>query len=1049
MNIKKKTIKTILGCTTACSALIMSGVGAMNLIKPESEVFAAGVDVIPVSINNSNFNSSTSSNYPFSPSNYEAYIDVDTKVENSTNVESHIKAGVINLTNEKYESRFSLAKESTRDDYVLMIDSKKEESDTYHEVNYGFQTKSAIKLDANSKYMISADVFTATNGNVASLYLIDNKGEVFSEIRSINSYNQWTTYTFFVATNSSSSVELKLGMYLEGAGTVLFDNLSANKLSDKEYKSTINSLSSSNHFTEENKVDNIVKVFAIDNMGNFVNVKDNSNSSQLTAVEFDLNNSEATTLTCVENTDGENTNALLIKNEEKTFVQYETDSILEFEQNRVYKVSVNVKTKDLDGTASLQLIRTDIDEDDKEYNSENHNKTIKITSNSVSSDKSVTNDYKTYSFFINSHNSKTLTYKLKFGLGLEDALTSGEMYVSEIEISKISYEAFNSATTGGDTEKINFVDAYSDSKIMLNNGDFNAFKIADYNAPMPATPVDWEVSIGKNKQQYGVVNTKTFANDLKDLSLSNLSNPDSAENNNVLMMYNETADTLSYTSKSKKLEVKTYHKFEIDIQTQNAPLTVSLVSKKDEKEIVISSKTINTNSLWETTTFYVYTGYQPLDVSLKVTLNTESYGYAYVDNAKFDYLMTSTQLENEFKTATNSTTTSVIDLSKLEANSSNEKFAQAKNFTYENITGVESGTLTLKSNYLNEVIDTEENLEKFNTLAGNESDKKVLGIFSTNDVAYNMTSNVGFKLSPDDDKFYKLTVDVFTQNLDASNKETNLDLVGAGIKLTGFDSSFTNIKSDNKWTTYTFYFQSDSDAVSYLELSLGSEQAKTKGSAFFGNINFYDDITAQEFNAQSNSEFVKIIKSTQTTNNNDNTNEETNNETTNSGSNTSWIFLIPGLLTALAILIALIGFLSRKIKWKKPTKKSKTAYDRNKTVSVQYYTRKATTLREEKIREMTADLEKINSERKKFEDEYKQDLTKLREMKIKRANPAEISKLEKELKKNQKLSANLGVTANRISADLEYAKTDAYLNALVKKLAREGSNQTDENKEEK
>ena len=136
----------------------------------------------------------------------------------------------------------------------------------------------------------------------------------------------------------------------------------------------------------------------------------------------------------------------------------------------------------------------------------------------------------------------------------------------------------------------------------------------------------------------------------------------------------------------------------------------------------------------------------------------------------------------------------------------------------------------------------------------------------------------------------------------------------------------------------------------------------------------------------------------------------------------------------------------RKIKWKKPTKKSKNAYDRNKTVSVQYYSRKATTMREEKIRELQADLNKINDERKQYEDVYKQDLTKLREMKIKRANPADIAKLEKELKKNQKLSSSLGVTANRIADDLAYVKTDAYLNALIKKLSRE-PNQDQKNEE--
>ena len=142
-------------------------------------------------------------------------------------------------------------------------------------------------------------------------------------------------------------------------------------------------------------------------------------------------------------------------------------------------------------------------------------------------------------------------------------------------------------------------------------------------------------------------------------------------------------------------------------------------------------------------------------------------------------------------------------------------------------------------------------------------------------------------------------------------------------------------------------------------------------------------------------------------------------------------------MTALAILIAVVGLSVRKIKWKKPTKKSKTTYDRNKTVSVQYYSRKATTMREDKLRELQADLDKLNAQRKTFEDEYKTDLSKLREMKIKRANPNDIAKLEKELKKNQKLSASIGVTVNKITSEIEIVKTDAYLNSLIKKLQKE------------
>ena len=106
-------------------------------------------------------------------------------------------------------------------------------------------------------------------------------------------------------------------------------------------------------------------------------------------------------------------------------------------------------------------------------------------------------------------------------------------------------------------------------------------------------------------------------------------------------------------------------------------------------------------------------------------------------------------------------------------------------------------------------------------------------------------------------------------------------------------------------------------------------------------------------------------------------------------------------------------------------------------------------MREEKIRELTADLERINGERKQFEDQYKQDLATLRSLKIKRGNPTEIAKLEKDMKKNQKLSASLGLTANKISSELENANTDAYLKSLIRKLEKEQTSHTNPDEEQK
>ena len=161
------------------------------------------------------------------------------------------------------------------------------------------------------------------------------------------------------------------------------------------------------------------------------------------------------------------------------------------------------------------------------------------------------------------------------------------------------------------------------------------------------------------------------------------------------------------------------------------------------------------------------------------------------------------------------------------------------------------------------------------------------------------------------------------------------------------------------------------------------------------------------------------------------------NNTSNNANNINWWYLIPSIAFPLAIIICIVGVALRKIKWKKPVKKTKNVYDRTKTVSKQVLARKATVAREAKLHELNLDLEKMVAERNKYEEEYKHNLTKLREMKIKRANALDIAKLEKDIKKNQKLTASIGVTVNKIKNEIDYVNTDAYYNSLMKKFERE------------
>lgn len=1032
----KNNFKHKLFSILTCFIFILgASIGFVNLSTLEA-VYAADSQISEVSLTNPDFDNSTSSTLPFSPTGYDSYAG-NSKVSTSSNVSSNVTAGVINLTKDKYSSTFSSAKRTQLDDYVLMIDSSYETTDESgtkttknHSVNYGYRTSSAISFDANSNYMITVDVYTNTSEGIANLYLYDNENNVYSSMKNISSLNCWSTYSFFVSTNEDK-LETRLGMYLIGQGVTLFDNLSCYKISNSTLNSRIENLQSSNPslYAYTNKVDNIVDDFKfVDNtLTNKDDLKFATNSS-ITEIAFEATKSspEFRTTETVLDSNGTNNSALKIKNIKSTYVQFATkDDFLTFDQLSVYKVNVSVKTKNLSGNANLQLVQTNLQDNETATDSA----IIKITSDS--SANAVTNDYKSYCFYVYSHPLKSTTYKLVFGLGDSETATTGEMFVGGVTISKVNFNTYSTATTGSTSEKIDLTKntTYSGNSVMLNNANFNAVKIEDYSNPLPATPTDWTVTLGNNNQKYGVVNTSdALFNGLT--GFSNLVNPNPNSNNNVLMMYNETADTLSYTSATKSLNSNSYHKFEIDVQTQNSTATIALVSTINDKEVELTSLDINTNSNWKNVALYIHTGNQSLDVAVKLTMKTTSYGYAYFDQAKFDFAVAPD--EDEFEIVTKTNLTNKVDLSNIMLSKSTEQWANPTFFTKDEQDIDYAGIINLNSEGLtNEVID-----EEFETIFKSIDEESVLGIHSNTEVSYKFTSSLGYTMTTD--KYYKLSVSIFTQQIEGEN-------LGANFKLSTFDESFTAIKSNNSWTTYTFFINPSKDVTTYLEFGLGTSDNLTSGSAYFGKIDFVES-SQDEFDSAKETSTLKLLKEVTS-----DSEETTENETTeqNKTSNSALFYAIPSIIFALAIVLAIIVVLLRKVKWKKPRKKSKNEYDRNRTVSKQVYMRRATTAREAKLRELNTDLETAKANREKFENEYKQDLSTLRSLKLRRGNAQEIAKLEKKIKHDQKLTASIGVTINRIESEISYAKTDAYLNSLAKKFSREISQKPEENKEEK
>ena len=117
---------------------------------------------------------------------------------------------------------------------------------------------------------------------------------------------------------------------------------------------------------------------------------------------------------------------------------------------------------------------------------EPHSTPAKISSSTTKNNP--TNGYQTYSFYILGHPTKSTQFKLSFGLGTTDEEATGEMYVGGITISKINHNIYSNASAGSNLKKIDLVGdmAYSSSPIYLDNGEFNAVEIVDFEKSYPA-----------------------------------------------------------------------------------------------------------------------------------------------------------------------------------------------------------------------------------------------------------------------------------------------------------------------------------------------------------------------------------------------------------------------------------------------------------------------------------------------------------------------------------------------------------------------------------
>ncbi len=1021
--------------------LVMASIGLFNFSKNPQTVDASSIKLeneSNITITNGSF-----SNYSSSSGSINQIKDFTT----SGNSTLDMKTGVIDVSAssfaknyEKYGlDEYKNPGKQGSDNYILMINSKATTNYTY--------TSSEFTLPANGHYYISVSAMTLGDNSVASVFLTQNDVVFENCIIENITTSSWANYTFFVSTNAYESVTLKFNMQLGNlaggaSGCVFFDELHAGQISSEVFADAVTNYATGSYKIAELRSPNLYKgynfddeVYTLDKDGN-VNVADETYFTEsvcgIGANYIDNNNNQLNITT------------------DKSYVTFKgKEEVLQ--ANSTYRFSIFAKASDLSsGSAFVQL--DEILEEDEKYDDfmgdeseEITAKSSKLTISGVTSN-SITNGYQEYVIYVRTGALSSSKVQFSFGLGSEGNNATGNISFKSYLVERVPYSAYSGATTGSTLEKMDIASRLTLSSNEFSNYSFDNMESESFDGvPYPAKPSSWTKSNdGVGYQLSGVVNLSEFDKVMNKYSneIETTATPKAFEgtlNNNVLMLYNGTASTQSYTSSSKTLTANKYYKITVFVNTHTLSDNGVTILAKSGDNVLGKVTGINTGAEWQKVEMYIDAPVCDIDLSLELALGYEDLtasGYAFFDNILFEESETASDfgnLFNEYDVAENGT---------LELDLTNTMLTSTKGGKYETPvlykgqhksgdTKVKAGVVDLTGDLK---IIAQAQREALRQLSGSD---KVLAIVSeTNkDARYEYTSVLNYTFNSE--TYYKFSFELFTYDFGQEDKDEKYDnkvlAEGVNISLTNLENAtFKYVQSNGKWTTYEIYIGVKETATSNFVFSLGSEFTGCYGKAFVGNISL-EETDEATFKEAMNSDTILKVDTVKK-------DEDKNTSSSKSDNGFSWVY-IPTIATFLAIIVAVVGvFVKRNIKFKKFSRTKKAEYDRDITVMQNKYRRVASDTRDKEVRELTKECNELINLRTEYEDKYKDALSRLRSARLANRDGSkrnEIMAIEKEVKHISKEVARFGVQINNYENEIEFMKTEAYLIDLEKDLMRE------------
>ena len=470
-------------------------------------------------------------------------------------------------------------------------------------------------------------------------------------------------------------------------------------------------------------------------------------------------------------------------------------------------------------------------------------------------------------------------YTLGFSLANGNNKTTGWACIDDLKIYKVngSYATDNATATGvHDTNDLNS----SSETLDIANGYFElgttADTVTDTNStyPYPLKANDWIT----NNDDNGIVNLaptlwhENFGANIEHPGM--LGNA----NNNVYMMHNtsKTTNTLTSPAISTTAGETTYISF--DAYSKNATHTTACIisaSTDDDgnlTDLIYLCDPIRINAgEWQHYEFSIQEDACAVSRSYYLQFTMDDVGYAFIDNVR----------KEQFGTADE---TGVVDLNNPVT-----------------INGIWQATNTTLAPYIHA---TKDGL----TIENTNGQKTTV----QNNFAYNFTA----------DKYYEIIVTARGNN--------------ARLGLKDYDGliTVTTDKLDATLTyNYKLYVKATESTTTNLQITLGAlddDSIVANGNIFIDQIKI-NTIEETDYNdakelASDNSRMLVLSQSTTDEDDND---SDSNSDGDNSFFGENWWYLIPTLITALALLIALVTFLFRRIKFDKHITKKNTSYARD------------------------------------------------------------------------------------------------------------------------